>query len=189
MPMAMQITREDITFGFAIIGCALGLLNYWRSWDRDRVKIKVLPKLSRFLHQNGAIVGAISSTERDYDKSRICIEVINLSSFAVTICDVGFVAKGGGKFSMFQPITYDGKDFPRKLAPRESVSFYASENPFEHVQPGTIACAYAETECDTLTTGKSKALKNYLNHLRTQSTQSSSHAKSEDTAQPGTKGE
>ncbi len=166
----MSIVRDDITLGLGAIGTVLGILNWWKSWDRDRVKLKVIPKVSQLFKSQGQVVKALSSTTQAYDGGLLCIEVINLSSFAITIRDVGFTTKGGrGKLSLTSPIIYDQKGFPRKLEPRESVSFYANEQPFDKIDLNCIAKVYAMTECHSMKTGTSKALKQYLLNSRLES--------------------
>ena len=41
----MSITRDDITLAIAILGAVLGILNFVRLWWRDRLRLKVIPKL------------------------------------------------------------------------------------------------------------------------------------------------
>src|SRR5258705_206905 len=66
----MSTTREDVTFGLALLGSVLGLINIWRQFDRDRVKLRVTPKVAYPINMPD-------------ERPRLCIDVINLSTVPV----------------------------------------------------------------------------------------------------------
>ena len=136
---------QAVTLAIALLGAALGVINTWHSLDKSRVKLLVRPK------------HAIPFGGAD-QRLTFCIEVINMSAFAVTVDDIGVFYKGTDRRgSITQPVLVDGGKWPRRLEPRSSVSIYG-QSPISsagHV----IRCAYARTECGHTQVGTSPALK------------------------------
>ena len=134
---------QAITLAIAVLGAVLGIINTWHGLDKSRVKLRVRPA--------HAIFGADPNLT-------FCIEVTNLSAFAVTVCDVGVFYKGiDRRGSIVQPFLADGGRWPRRLEPRSSVTVYTqmpSSSPEQRIR-----CAYARTECGHTKTGTSPALK------------------------------
>ena len=90
----VSITRDDITLAIAILGGALGILNFVRLWWRDRLRLKVIPKL--YASIGGAVFRWPKHDEaflkQHLTKSpRFCIEVQNRGTNPVTIATVGFL--------------------------------------------------------------------------------------------------
>lgn len=69
-----HITAQAISI--AVLGAVLGVINTWHGLDKSRPKLRVRP----------AHVIPVGSAPRSLT---FCIEVTNLSAFALTICDVG----------------------------------------------------------------------------------------------------
>ena len=76
------MNKESIILAIAVTGAVTGILglvfnflNTWRSFDRDKVKLKTVPKLSIFF-----------SMGQHYDC--LCIEVINIGFVPVTLSRV-----------------------------------------------------------------------------------------------------
>lgn len=137
---------QAITLSVAGLGAVLGIINTWQGLDRSRLKLKVTP------------AQAFSMGPGANPSVAFCIEVTNLSTFAVTICEVGFLFKGtDDKGSVPYPLIFDGGKWPRRLEPRSSVTIY-TERPT--APPGcNLRCAYATTQCGYRRTGTSPALK------------------------------
>jgi hypothetical protein len=136
---------EAITLAIALIGAVLGVLNTWQSLEKDRVKIRVVPK-------QAIPLGAADP------RLTFCIEITNLSSFAVTIEEAGVLYKGSETRSAYvPPVLLDGQSWPRRLEPRSSVTVYG-QNPAG--RPGhPLKCAYATTACGVTRTGVSQSFK------------------------------
>lgn len=104
-----------------------------------------------------------SSNEFDKDAARedyFAIEAVNLSSFAVTIDNVGFeVSSQKKRMMMIQPVIMDDGKWPRRLDRRESVTVYGSL-PILLKEPGTILIrnAFVETSCGKICRGSSGTL-------------------------------
>lgn len=140
-----MITTESITLAIALLGATLGVINTWHNLDKNKITLIVRPK-------HAIPVGGIGLN------LSFCVEVTNLSSFAVTICDVGVFYKGTKERGCItQPIIIDGGEWPRRLEPRSSVTAY-SQNP-QSLKGHIIKCAYAKTECGHTETGNSSALR------------------------------
>lgn len=67
-------TLAAITLGIALLGAVLGILNTWRSFDRDRVKLRVVPKIAM-------PIGKVQDR-----RPRLCIEVRDYAWANRTIC-------------------------------------------------------------------------------------------------------
>jgi hypothetical protein len=135
---------ETVTLSIAVLGAVLGVINTWHGLDKSRVKLKIRPA--------HAIPVGITQ------ELTFCIEVTNISVFAVTVNDVGFFYRGTDlRASYIHPVLLDGGSWPRRLEPRSSVTVYGSPPELRPGQP--IRCAYAKTECGVTKTGTSPALK------------------------------
>lgn len=135
---------QAITLSIAVIGAILGIINTWHGLDKSRLKLKVRPA--------HAVPVGLSDPRVDF-----CISVTNLSSFAVTVEDVGFFFHGkSSRASLITPIIPDGGSWPRRLEPRSSVTLFGLRpGPAD----GKIKCAFAITACGVVRTGTSPALK------------------------------
>jgi len=147
-------TISAITLAIAVLGAVLGVINTWKSIDRDKVKLRVVPK------------HAIPVGMPD-DRDRLCIDVTNLSTFPVTISEVGILFKGTEeKGALIQPIIYDGGPFPRRLDARSSFTVYFSPEATLKEAFRVTRCAYARTDCGVQATGTSGALKQMVRDAR-----------------------
>ena len=139
---------DGITLSIAVLGAVLGIINTWKSFDRDRLKLKVIPK-------HAIPVGNLVD-----QNIRFCVEVINLSTFPVTVCEIGMLFHNTDRRgAVLNPIVIDGKPFPRRLEPRTSFTVYLRHEAFQNEHGYRIKCAYAETDCGERVKGNSPALK------------------------------
>lgn len=136
---------QAITLAIAVLGAVLGVINTWHALDKTRVKLRVRP------------MEAIPVGGADPNLT-FCIEITNLSSFAVTVHDVGVFYKGTtSRGSYTHPVLIDGKGWPRRLEPRSSVTVYGLP---PNTRPGRpLDTAYARTECGVTRTGTSPFFK------------------------------
>lgn len=146
-------TTELITLPIAVVGAVLGIVNTWRGLDRDRLKLRVIPKI------------ALPAGGLDR-RQRLCIEVINLSTFPVTINEVGFHLKGTtSRWALVSPTLLDGGKFPRRLEPRSAFTAYFDPGPESDPGFPLIAkAAYASTDCQETKTGSVKNILRMLRH-------------------------
>jgi len=168
---AVMSWTEGVTLGIALLGAVLGIINICHQLNQDRLKLKVIPKIG-FVMDGGILVGdrsnpMVDALVRTGRPTRLCIEVINLSSFAVTISDVGFgPAKGDLRHSMINPEISAGKKWPTRLEPREAMTAYAPVG--TKLDPAVMRrpVAYAATDCDRVRYGSSPIFKEYMRQLR-----------------------
>ena len=147
---------EVATLGIALLGAGLGIINTWQSIDRDRVKLRVTPKMSH------SFFPGVDDTF-----PRLCIEVLNLSAFPVTVSEVGLTLHGTDKqFKLFVPIIHDGGPFPRRLEPRSSFTAYFESGAENHPAFTSVKSAYAKTDCGEMATGDSPALRSLVEERR-----------------------
>lgn len=138
---------DILTIGLAAVGAVLGVLNTWKSLDRDRPKLRLVPKHSFYVGPG--------ADERSY----VCFDVTNLSAFALTVTEIGFLYRWSRqRGAIIQPIIDDGKGFPRELKPRTSMSAFTACENLMHL-PRRIRCAYVKTDCGLTFKGTSPALR------------------------------
>ena len=145
----MSLT-EAVTLSIAVLGAVLGLINTWQALDKSRVKMRVRPK-------HAIPVGGADP------RLTFCIEITNLSAFAITVEEAGVFFKGTDRRGAYtQPILIDGLPWPRRLEPRSSVSIYG-----QPPERGShrLKCSYARTACGVTRTGTSPAFKQLANRL------------------------
>ena len=142
---------NGITLSIAVLGAVLGIMNTWRNFDRDRVKLQVIPK-------QAIPVGALA-----HQPIQLCIDITNFSTFPLTITEVGVLYHGTSKRgAVISPIIIDGGSFPRKLEPRTSFSAYLATGALSAMDGNSVKCAYAQTDCGVMVTGNSPALKQLI---------------------------
>ncbi|RLW62678.1 MAG: hypothetical protein B6D73_18285 [gamma proteobacterium symbiont of Stewartia floridana] len=145
-------TVESITLAIAVLGAVLGVINTWVGLSKEKVKLIVTPKHAI------PVGGAPEHLE-------FCVEVVNLSAFPVTVSEVGVFYRGTDKRSVIpNPITSDGKPFPRRLESRSGVTLY-SEKPRPLVNGKRMKCAFAKTDCGVVVKGNSPAFRQIANEI------------------------
>jgi len=137
--------QEEITLAIAVLGAVLGVLNFWRSVDRDRVFLKVVP--SCYFTSHG---------ERG-----VCVDVINLGFIPVTVNRIGFDLTGGEVYISL--LNYmGGESLPKRLEPRTSFTFYFPPVTFQDPKLARALHASARTACGKIFTGNSPALRSEI---------------------------
>lgn len=135
--------KDLVTFGLALLGAVLGVINTWRTINRDRIKLRV-----RFVH--GMTINAPNFPDKLFG-----VEVTNLSSFPLTIAEVGMHIQGCADRAVFFPhITLDNKDLPRKLESRDQCTIYIPQDSLRRDVGYTNV--YATTVCGVTIRKKQK---------------------------------
>lgn len=139
-------TIQIVTFGIAVLGAILGIINTWHNLNQRKVKLKLKPA-------HAIPVGGVDPN------IQFCIEITNLSAFPVTIEEAGVLFKGTKDRGIIpHPIFTDHDNkWPRKLESRTSITVY-SQLPSIGANH-RIKCAYAKTQCGVIVKGTSPALK------------------------------
>lgn len=143
-----------MTFGTALLGAGLGMINTWAAVNQRKVKIRVRPSHA-FMVPHGA--------------RAVSLDIVNLSSFAVTLQEVGFVPPGAhGRLPKRivppRPVTSDGKPWPRRLQPREAVTVYFDYEDLRG-KGRLMGRAFIRTSCEELAFGESPALRQLRREL------------------------
>lgn len=141
--------KDIILFSIAVLGAALGVLNFWQSVSRDRVKIRVRP--ITWLDSSQTVAGP-------------GIQVVNLSAFAVTITQVGFRMRDGKDRVMIPaPVNPHQKNWPpKRLESRESLVVHYAAETLDAPEFLEVRDAFAKTACGCAIEGTSKALKQLI---------------------------
>jgi hypothetical protein len=160
----ITITRDNITLVIAVLGAVLGIVNSLRLWWRDRLHVKVIPKLYapiggadfRWPEHNEAFLKQYS-----IESPRFCIEVQNRGANPVTIETVGFLKRRAKSIlAINNPIIKDGGKYPRRLEPHSSFVVFTHYTPLELKKKfGAPYCAFAETGSGLKFQGTSPVLK------------------------------
>ena len=172
MSQELSITIEIIVALAAFSGMGLGFYNLWNEKQKDKVKLKVIPKSIKHKGENNIGQTYILTTSNEFNinssQGLYAFEVINFSKFAITVGEVGFLnSKTNGRSSMSAPILYDDGVWPRKLEPRESVTLYAdlaSILDMKHLP--YVNTAFALTTCDHMEKGSSDSLVQLVEHSK-----------------------
>ena len=140
-----QITKDLVVFGIALLGAGLGVLNYWRSIDKDKVKLKVTPSRYVANRQNG-----------------LCIEVINLGFVPVTIKAISLEFGREREWYYFGTAKYStGTPLPHRLQPRESITALLPPDAHQQIDMKRLRCAFAKTACGLVFRGTSPVFKGW----------------------------
>jgi hypothetical protein len=134
---------------FGCIGSVLGIINTWRAFSHDRVRLHVVPRW--VIYGSG-------------DRA-MCIEVINQSHVPVTVSQVGYKVHDKEKIFVFRPAP-PGDTLPKRLEPRESVTVIAPLGTENSPFMKDVVSAFAETACDHTFIGTSPALKGFVEKAR-----------------------
>lgn len=145
---------QAITIAIATVGAVLGIWNAARDWWRDTERLKVIPKR-----------GEISITESGV-QATLVIEIVNLSPFAVTVDEAGFLMRGTKhRMALPSPIVMNGEKWPCRLEGRSHVTVCASpDQDFAWIKD--VTKAYAGTATGRTFTGNSRALEWMAKHGR-----------------------
>ena len=135
---------QYITLAIALVGAFLGVLNTWRTFNNDRVRLRVKAVT---LFQPGMRYGTLG------------IEVVNLSSFAVTVTHVGVNTSVGGRhLQIVNPQLMPGGQLPIRLEPRTGFTAITSPSAFQEPAFEHATCVYAKTACGLQIDGAQKDL-------------------------------
>jgi hypothetical protein len=136
--------KDAITLSIAVLGAALGLLNTWNAISVRRVRLVV----------KTTVVYRLDDLD---SPNKLGIEVINLSAFAVTVLEVGFLLSGTTKrASETLPEVIDGKAWPRRLEAREAVSTFLGQ---PNDRRFAVRAAYARLASGEIITGKGRVIR------------------------------
>ena len=129
----------------AFFGALFGLFAHLREVRRDRVRLRLS------VGKGVKVVSGMGVTE-----NFLTIEVVNLSSFPVTIANMGF---SDGEACMYPPS--ERIEAPFRLPPREAKTIYYPRSCIaDETRVRRMKCAFAKTEC-----GKRVTIRRIARHI------------------------
>jgi hypothetical protein len=139
--------KDFITLSAALLGAGLGIMNTWNAMSQRRVRVRVNPTFTLTV---------------DGDPLGFSIEVVNLSTFPLTIAEIGFEAGRGRRVIVQAPRFLDGGNLPRRLDSREAASALFTPQNFGVPPAGiTLGKAYVRTACGRTIYGDSPARRQF----------------------------
>jgi len=156
--MNITFDKETVTLAtaitgvaFGLLGAVLGVLNTWRSFDRDRVRVRVVPL--GYIQEGGV--------------SGVCIEIVNLGFVPITVSQVGFTISGSDKQIIPLDLFYGhGERLPHRLEARTAFTAYLRAGAEKHPRFATVKSAFVTTACGRRFTGRSKSLRRFVELAR-----------------------
>lgn len=151
----MNVSIEWLTFGIAIVGAVLGVLNTWHAISQSSPKMRVR-MLYTYSTPKVELVG-------------FSIDVTNLSSFALTVTEVGFSLSPWWRRDIerlyLNPHEAAGNALPVRLESRQSASFYFPGE-LKGLSTKKVTAAYAKTDCGVYFRGITPALRQMSRQMR-----------------------
>jgi len=146
-----KLTFITAVFGsvFGVLGATLGIINTWRAFDRDRVRLIVRPLWMLFPNKTHTL----------------CIEVINKGYVPVTVTQVGLTMRDKQKSFIFD-VVQPGDSLPKRLEPRTAVTFVAPSGTENDPRFSEVRAAFARTACECRFIGTSAALRAAISNAR-----------------------
>lgn len=146
------------------IALIIGAGTYWKSHRKDKVQLKVIPKL--YKHVENAV---LCSTRIPDDMSEIwhglCVEIVNVGFIAATIQEIGLRIKENGdiKVIVFPQGQFPNNEKPpKRLEPKSSIVYYIpSPEPQSILHEGLpfAKCFFVRTACGITIDANSKVTK------------------------------
>ena len=154
-----------------ILGAVLGIINTWQQVSRTRVRLRVVPKLAWMIDPQNVLTAERPARDtedpvRGRPPDRVCIEIVNLSAFPVTVSDVGFGRVKEPRGILVRPELSPGKTWPVRLESRDSFTAYGASGMSPPQYALKAAVAYAKTDCGTTTYGSSPIFRDFVRSLQ-----------------------
>jgi hypothetical protein len=164
----------DLTFVTAIIGAVtglvgtiLGIIAVWDQLSKNRVRLRVVPRLSWPIDAQHRITFHRAPTSRERERlngrppDQVCIEVVNLSTFAVTISEITIGRNGQARAAIVGLQLSRGKTMPVRLESREAVEAYVNISAVEHHDALNAGFVCVKTDCGTVVHGTSPLFRQF----------------------------
>ncbi|WP_417246909.1 hypothetical protein [Celeribacter sp.] len=146
MNLHIETITQLVTFGIACIGAVLGILNTWRNFRSDQVRLRITPEHA-----------FLPGDQRDF----LGIKVVNTGSPSITISDVGIELKGNKRATLSCSVLngYQEGSLPQRLASRESAQFIIPNNKLSDLKQERLKGVYVRTACGEVFKGTSDAFR------------------------------
>lgn len=144
--MESKAVLEWGTLAIAVYAAVIGTFNYLQERRRDQARFEVTPGIARL--RSGGF--------------RLVIKVTNLSTFDISIAEMGFMFHGGTHSGAFHPSLITGDSLPIRLSPRTSVDLFVPTLAHEDPDRGSIKCVYVKTADGVLVKANNDALAAFI---------------------------
>ena len=157
-------TKDAVLVSLGALGTCLGVLNAWKNYSRDQIRLEVTPKI----YQDAAIGRLTMKNPDPRDPkprlSGLCIEVVNPSLLPIIVEEIGFLSnEKDTRLVITHPEFLDHGVLPRKLEPRTAFTAYIpSQSPELPVGVQGLARAFVRTACGRTFTGTSPIFKSLI---------------------------
>ncbi len=156
--------KDWIALSGIVLSAGIGTASIFLSWNQRRVKLRVIPKYADNYPNSMASSTKPKGKVGDLYWERACIEVINLSTFPVTIAEIGITYPDDPQKKTLHAVGVrraDGTWLPWRLEPRQAET---GEFP-----PGVLKSGahkvYARTDCGKISYGTSPAFKEMVRRV------------------------
>lgn len=140
-----------VTLAIAIVGAVLGVLNTWRAFSQDRVRLVIKP---------------VYATLVPSGEECLSISIRNLSTFAITVTHIGFTMQGTDRHLQLLPLFLQpAGQLPVRLEPRTAFTAFAAPGATEVAGMGRADKVYVSTACGQRMLGKRDELAAALHNL------------------------
>jgi hypothetical protein len=146
---------------FGSIGTCLGVYNTWKAGQKDKVRLKVTPKIYQ-IRPNGRFCSSRIPEDFSQRWDGLCLEIVNVGFLTVSIDEIGLIQNADQRIVFPKPEISGNESLPKRLEPRTSVTCYIpSKSPSSFLQEGLpyAKCFYASTACGVTVQGNSKVSK------------------------------
>lgn len=165
-----------ITLAIAVLGAVLGIINTWQAITRDRIRLRVIPKIY-FEYGDTVLIGEIipapesrlSRLIRDSMGRKIdfCFEIVNVGLIPVVVSEVGFLMRNTKERCFItRPRISDGGSWPRRLEARQAITILVPHSDEARLIYSDLKCAYAATACGLTFKGTSRIFREVVRRAR-----------------------
>ena len=160
-----------VTKSAAGLGAGLGIFNSWHGWRQGKVRLQVTPTMVKVQRNIGQTASGAAIQQPFLSPG---IAVVNLSSFPVTVEEVGYDLKSGdvyplsridarGQWSQSGMWTPDR--LPQRLEARASLRVAWWDKDEDSLKGKRIRSAYARTACGARVRRSNRVLRNVAERL------------------------
>ncbi len=161
---------DVVTFGIALVGAILGIIATWHQWSQSRVKLRIVPKRSYSMGGSQIVSGeTLNPQMQQLEKQCLAwwsIEVVNLSTFPLTISEVGFGTRKRHRQVVMKPMITNDQTLPYRLEPRTSVLIHAHLQAKFNPELLKNNSAFAVTDCGAVKFGSSPIFRQFVRSLK-----------------------
>jgi hypothetical protein len=160
----MIVTTALAGLAFGLIGAGLGIFNTVQQVRKDKVRLKLVPKLYQDTEGGGRLCSARIPVKNQNAWHGLCLEIVNLSVFSVTIDEIGLLRSDDkdSRIVFSHPEIASGESLPKRLEARTSLTcFIPANSPANFLTEGLpfARCFFATTACGVIATGNSAVSK------------------------------